>query len=264
MVEKLLKVVQFEQGEIMIGHLFNKLEVVTILTLFLIFSVSGTAQTVKDKNESEIHSGKLLNMFKSGGYTYLEYESAGKKFWAASKTVVANIGDLIEFRKPLTMKDFYSKTLKRKFDQIYFAGLVRVVGEKDQLSMKSMQNMMGHKKIGSAKNPGDIKPGSVKKADDGVTIAECFEKNKELEGTEVLIRAIVVKISMKIKGLNWVHIRDGSGENGSNDITFTTKEVLTPGDLIVVKGKLIMNKDIGSGYVFPVFMEDPEITREKK
>jgi len=237
--------------------------VVVILTLLLIFSIPATAQHGQTDNKAGMHTGKLLQMFKSGGYTYLEYESDGKKYWAASKTVVANIGNIIEFKDPLEMKDFYSKTLKKKFELIYFAGMVRAVGKPGELSMKSMPSMMGHNKMGARKKLIEVEPGSVKKADDGVTIAECFKKQKELEGKEIVIRAIVVKVTMKIKGRNWTHIRDGSGETGSNDITFTTKETLAPGDLIVIKGKLILNKDIGSGYRFTVFLEDPEITKEK-
>ena len=86
------------------------------LIFFLIFTVPVSLLPEKGGDNSRIHSGKLLQMFKSGGYTYLEYESDGEKFWAASKTVVANIGNTIEFRNPLAMKDFYSKSLKRKFD----------------------------------------------------------------------------------------------------------------------------------------------------
>ena len=235
-----------------------------LIISFLIFTVSGATLSAAKKAESASHTGKLLQMFKSGGYTFLEYESEGKKFWVASKMVVANIGNIIEFNNPLEMKDFYSKSLKRKFDLIYFAGMVRAVGKPGELSMKSMQSMMGHKKINPETKVTVVKPGSVKKADKGYTVAECFSQKDALKGKTILIRAIVVKFSPKIKGRNWVHIRDGSGNQGTNDITFTTKETLTPGDIILVKGKLLINKDIGSGYLFPVFMEDPEVIKEKK
>jgi len=243
----------------------NKGSIVTAMLMigFLAFSGSGTELSAENKIEPKIHNGKLLQMFKSGGYTYLEYESDGKKFWAASKMVVANIGNIIEFNNPLEMKDFYSKSLKRKFELIYFAGMVRAVGKPGELSMKSMQSMTGHKKMGTEKKVIVVNAGSVKKADSGYTIAECFSQKDALKGKTILIRAIVVKFSPKIKGRNWVHIRDGSGIAGTNDITFTTKETLTPGDLILVKGILLLNKDIGSGYLFPVFLEDPEVVKEK-
>ncbi len=238
---------------------------ITILVIgFLIFSVSGTELSAEKKAGSASHTGKLLQMFKSGGYTYLEYESEGKKFWAASKMVVANIGNIIEFNNPLVMKDFYSKTLKRKFELIYFAGMVRAVGKSGQQPMSSMQSMKGHKKMNPDTKVIKVNPGSVKKADNGYTIAECYSQKDALKGKTILIRARVVKFSSKIKGRNWIHIRDGSGKSGSNDITFTTKETFVPGDLILIKGTLILNKDIGSGYLFPVFMEDPEVMKEKK
>ena len=236
---------------------------ITILIIgLLIFSISGTKLSAEKKTESASHKGKLLQMFKSGGYTYLEYESEGKKFWAASKMVVANIGNIIEFNNPLVMKDFYSKTLKRKFELIYFAGMVRAVGKTGQQPISSMKSMMGHKEMNPDKKVIKVNPGSVKKADNGYTIAECYSQKDELKGKTILIRARVVKFSTKIKGRNWVHIRDGSGKSGSNDITFTTKETFVPGDLILIKGILILNKDIGSGYLFPVFMEDPEVMKE--
>ncbi|MCK5222497.1 MAG: hypothetical protein KAR14_13005 [Candidatus Aminicenantes bacterium] len=233
-----------------------------LIVAFLIFSVSGVSLSGESKAEPTVHKGKLLQMFKSGGYTYLEYESKGKKHWAASKMVVANVGNIIEFKNPILMKDFYSKTLKRNFDWIYFAGLVRAVGKTGGEPMSSMQSMIGHQKMDGQTKVIEVIPGSVKKADGGITIEECFSKKDELENKIILIRAKVVKFSPKIKGTNWVHIRDGSGKAGTNDITFTTKEMLAPGDMIVIKGKLMLNKDIGSGYKFAVFMEDPEITKE--
>jgi len=240
-----------------------RIAIVAIIVL-LVFAGPAGAMPDKAENPAGIHTGKLLQMFKSGGYTYLEYESGGGKYWAASKTVVANIGDIIEFRQPLVMKDFYSKTLKRRFPLIYFAGMVRSRGTAGKLSVEAMKKMSGHSKFASKGKKVEVKPGSVKKAENGVTVEECFKNKKNLKGKEIILRGIVVKVSTKIKGRNWVHIRDGSGEKGSNDLTFTTKEALDPGDLVLVKGKLILNKDIGSGYKFPVFMEDPEITREEQ
>jgi len=250
----------------MVNSTNNKVNslIILMITGFLIFFVSGADLTGKSNSDPVIHTGKLLQMFKSGGYTYLEYETDGKKFWAASKMVVANIGNIIEFKQPLVMKDFYSKTLKRKFELIYFAGMVRAVGKTGQQPMSSMQSMMGHKKMDPDKKVIIVNAGSVKKADKGFTIAECYSQKDDLKGKTILIRGMVVKFSSKIKGRNWVHIRDGSGKSGTNDITFTTKETLAPGDLILVKGTLIVNKDIGSGYLFPVFMENPVVIKEKK
>lgn len=230
-----------------------------LLVLFLGF---GTLSAGPEAGDG-IHTGKLVQMFKSGGYTYLEYESGGKKYWAASKTVVANVGDIIEFHQPLVMKNFYSKSLKKTFDLIYFAGLVRSAGTPGKLSTGAMNQMTGHGKMMQKGKEIEVKPGSVQKAEGGLTIAECFGKRTELKGKEVVIRGVVTKFSAKIKGKNWVHIRDGSGKDGKNDITFTTLETLAPGETVTLRGILILDKDIGSGYRFPLFLEDPEVIREE-
>ena len=42
------------------------------------------------------------------------------------------------------------------------------------------------------------------------------------ENQEVTVRAKVVKYNGGVMGKNWLHIRDGSGEAGNNDLTVTT------------------------------------------
>ena len=64
-------------------------------------------------------------------------------------------------------------------------------------------------------------------------------------------------------GTNWVHVRDGSGAEGTNDLTVTTKgEVPKVGDTVVVSGPASLNKDFGMGYTYPVMLEDATVTVE--
>ncbi len=233
---------------------------VRLFIVFVIFfSITVSSEYTKSKksdNNQGMYGGKLIKMFNSGGYKYLQYESEGKTWWAASKTVVANIGDIIEFKNPLVMKKFHSRTLNKTFDLIYFAGLVRAVG-KPGSQKKTFHPVQVKKKP-------EIVPGIVKKVAGGFTIGECFDPKSALGNKTILIRAVVVKVSPNIKGKNWIHIRDGSGQPGKNDLTVTTKKSFKPGDIVLVKGKLILNKNIGSGYIFPGFMEEPEISKENK
>jgi hypothetical protein len=241
----------------------NQIFMLLLFTLFCTFQLAGETRGSGTSGVRTVHRGVLLQMFRSGGYTYLEYESEGKIFWAASKAVVANIGDTIEFLNPLLMKEFHSRTLDRTFEQIYFAGSVRAVGKPGETPIEAKPTPMPRTPPQSGRSLPAPQPGIVKKATGVYTIAECFHKEKELGGKNVLIRGVVVKFTPGIKGTNWAHLRDGSGEAGKNDLTFTTGEYLENGDKVLLSGLLVFRKDIGSGYVFPLFMDNPVLTKEK-
>jgi hypothetical protein len=89
----------------------------------------------------------------------------------------------------------------------------------------------------------------IAKADGGKTIAEVFAEKAALAGQKVVIRAKVVKANPNIMGKNWLHVRDGSGSEGTNDLTVTTGgTVPNVGDTVLVKGTVALNKDFGMGY----------------
>jgi hypothetical protein len=62
-----------------------------------------------------------------------------------------------------------------------------------------------------------------------------------------------------------VHVRDGSGTEGKNDLTVTTKS--TPrakvGDLVLVKGVVTTDKDLGMGYKYDVLIENGDVQIEQ-
>ena len=103
----------------------------------------------------------------------------------------------------------------------------------------------------------------ITKAEGGLTVAEVFADPAKLAGQKVTVRGKVVKTNAGIMGTNWVHVRDGSGAEGTNDLTITTKgEVPKVGDTVVVSAPVTLNKDFGMGYVYPVILEDAEVTVE--
>lgn len=101
----------------------------------------------------------------------------------------------------------------------------------------------------------------IAKAEGGRTIAEVFAAKDQLAGQMVAIRGKVVKTNPRIMGRNWLHIRDGSGTEGANDLTVTTAgAVPTVGDTVLVNGTAVLNKDFGMGYTYDVIVEDAEVT----
>jgi hypothetical protein len=78
----------------------------------------------------------------------------------------------------------------------------------------------------------------------------------------VKVRGKVVKYNSGIMGKNWLHIQDGSGAAGSNDLTVTTSANTKVGDTVLVAGVLSANKDFGSGYKYALIVQDAKVTVE--
>jgi len=132
--------------------------------------------------EPQTHKGKVITTMDSGGYTYIEFEEEGKKFWVACPKTPVHVDDMIEFSRGMPMKDFHSKTLNRTFASILFVSYIKVEGSAGPPG-KSMALPKGHIPIGG-KVPREItvKAGSIKKAEGGYTAAECYSMKDSLEG----------------------------------------------------------------------------------
>jgi hypothetical protein len=103
----------------------------------------------------------------------------------------------------------------------------------------------------------------IDKADGGKTIAEVFAEKDQLAGQAVVFRGRIVKTNAGIMGKNWLHVRDGTGAEGSNDLTVTTVDVLpNVGDTVLVSGLLEVDKDFGMGYRYDLIIENAEVTVE--
>ena len=105
----------------------------------------------------------------------------------------------------------------------------------------------------------------IAKADGGKTVAEVYGEKAALTGQPVTVRGKVVKTNAGIMGKDWVHVRDGSGEEGTNDLTVTSaagSALPNVGDLVVVVGTVAVDKDFGMGYQYPVLVEEATITVE--
>ena len=100
-------------------------------------------------------------------------------------------------------------------------------------------------------------------AQDTIKVEEVFAKKDVLNGKMVTVKGEVVKFNSGIMGKNWVHIRDGSGKPGTNDLTATTQDTVNIGDKVIVTGTLAVGKDFGAGYMYDAIIEDASITPAK-
>jgi len=77
------------------------------------------------------------------------------------------------------------------------------------------------------------------------------------------VRGKVVKYTPDVLGKNWIHLRDGSGSAADNthDVLVTTKNQTKIGDVVVAKGVVHTDKDLGSGYSYKVLIEDATLLK---
>jgi len=115
-----------------------------------------------------------------------------------------------------------------------------------------------------ARPVGEIDLAGITKAEGGKNVFEVFTEKSELANQKVSVRGKVVKTNAGIMNKDWLHVRDGSGEEGKNDLTVTTTSKPLPnvGDTVVVTGTVTLDKDFGMGYQYPVLLEDAEVAIE--
>ena len=93
-------------------------------------------------------------------------------------------------------------------------------------------------------------------------MAEIIAGRKDLAGEQVMVRGKVVKFLPQIMGKNWLHLQDGSGSEGTNDLTVTTMTTVKVGDLVLVSGVVSIDRDFGYGYEYEVLLENAKVTVE--
>ena len=200
---------------------------------------------------ANILSGKVTEIINVTGYTYAEVNIGKKIVWAAGPVTPLKIGDKISFSAGMPMKNFHSKSMKRDFSVLYFVG--RFITGNETPGKASSHSQYKHKTISKP-----IK--GIKKVKDGFSIAEIYAGKENLKGKKLRVRGKVTKFTANVMGKNWLHIRDSST---LQDLTVTTKDTVAIDDVMIVEGKLELNKDFSYGYVYPVILLDAKIIKEK-
>ena len=80
----------------------------------------------------------------------------------------------------------------------------------------------------------------------------------------VSLNARVIKINKAIMGRNWITLQDGTGTAPDNKLLATSQEVVSPGDLVTVKGTVSTDIDLGYGYKYKVLLEEATFSPAQK
>jgi len=220
---------------------------------------SSYAEQKKTEEELTQHvpstiDGRISNIVNVTGYTYVEVETGDDKVWAAVPSTPVNIGEEVSFSTGIAMQDFYSKTLQRNFQVIYFVD--HFITDSGATSMNEAASAAhGQMSQKAAAEP----TREISKVERGHTIAEIHARKVELNGETIRVRGQVTKFTAGVLGKNWIHIRDSST---ADDLTVTTDATVVINDVVIIDGKLELDTDYGYGYVYPVILEDASVTKE--
>lgn len=228
--------------------------VLAVLAYSIVFGFLG--QSVSGQgSEGFAANVEVLETMNGGGYTYVRVKTESGVVWAAGPQAEVKVGDRVNLADGMLMSDFHSETLDRTFDEIYFVGGIEVVGGATAAPAVAAAH-------GASDSPAETKIGSIEKPEGGSTIAELYAGKADLAGKQVLVRGRVIKYTANIMGHNWIHIQDGTGESGTNDLTVTTDGTAKIGDLVLIRGTAATDKDFGAGYSYELIIEEATVEVE--
>ena len=207
--------------------------------------------------EGQRITGTVVSTSDVAGYTYVQVDTDDGIIWAAAPRTPVQEGDIVLLPDGAPMAGFYSSSLERRFDMIYFASSMQV----------HRSGAAGTMDLGEHCPPGlnaaDVDVSDIEPAAGGLTVAQILERKADLAGKQVSLRGKVVKCSPGILGKTWIHLRDGSlGPDGVADVTITTQAMAAVGDTLLVQGTVGLDKDFGYGYRYDLLIEDASITSE--
>ncbi len=214
---------------------------------------TGTSEATAVENDTTTNSNKVIvkEVLQASAYTYLRVTENDLEAWMAVNKMDVKVGDELYYNEAYPMKDFKSKDLDRFFETILF---VQEISDKPIAAKAQMQASDPHQQ-GMQKpivNKADIK---IEAVAGGITIAELYKNRAQYAGTKVLLRGKAIKVNNGIMGQNWVHLQDGTDDNGNFDLTVTTQESVTVGDVATFEGMVVLNKDFGAGYSYELIIE---------
>ncbi len=223
---------------------------VVFFSLNIINVATNVAYAQPDMGASKIQ-GAVTEIINVSGYTYAEVNTGSNKVWAAGPTTELKTGDTVAFLTKMPMKDFHSESMNRDFPLIYFISSFITDTDKQAshpkpLVQPKIQQMQDYLQ-------------GIAKVEGGNNIAEVHAEKDKLKGEIIQVRGKVTRFSAEILGKNWLHIQDGSS---LDDLTITTDGTVDVGNVVIIKGKLELDKDFGHGYVFPLIVQNAKVTKE--
>lgn len=208
--------------------------------------------TVQQQAQSRQIRGTVVETLEAKGFTYARLQTDGGDEWIVLPTTTLTAGQKLEVTGQMVTEKFVSKSLGRTFDKVTF---VEVEGGAPHGEMPAEEANVPVQSAPEAK-AAEAKPAAAKAAGAAKSVSEVLAARASLGDQTVVVRGKVAKSLNGIMGKNWVHLREGS-----DDLTFTTDEVVKVGDVVTLQGVVRLDKDFGAGYKYAMIIEDARVVR---
>ncbi|MBE0495063.1 MAG: hypothetical protein IBX45_01500 [Campylobacterales bacterium] len=194
-------------------------------------------------SEAKIHEAQVKQVLHAGSYTYYGIQSGERNYWVVTPRSALPVGAWMRFKEEIAMPSYESKALGQTFEDVIFTS---------DFQYRTLEDEAKHLAFITEK------VATSPFAQEGtLSVQEAQEKRNTLAGKTIQLRAKVVKVSQNIMGRNWVHLQDGTGMGDEvGRIVATSSETPSVGAIVVAKGKVSVDKDFGSGYVYAIILEE--------
>jgi len=190
-----------------------------------------------------IHEAQIKHVVHAGSYTYLGVKSGEREYWVVTSPVNLPVETWIRFKEEVATPYYESKALGQRLEDVVFTS-----------SLEYRSHLDERQHLAYITEKVAVSPYQAKGT---VSIQEAQEGRKGFAGKTIEIRAKVVKVSQNILGRNWVHLQDGTGSGEEiGRIVATSSALPKVGEIVRAKGKVSVDKDFGSGYVYAIVLEE--------
>jgi len=228
-----------------------------VLVLILMVSCKNDTKT-KIENTAEIHKVIAQEVLNVKGYSYVRFLEDGMEIWIAAPTTDVKVGETYYFGKSMEMKNFKSNELDKTFETLYF--IDKISNTEEGITQPQLSSQVSGKN-GSKRAIVEKKNIAIEASENTISIEELFKNKEKYNNQTVRLKGEVTKYNPAIMDINWFHIQDGTAFNEKYDLTATTEDEVNLGDIVTFEGKVILNKNFGSGYVYDVLIENATILK---
>lgn len=227
--------------------------------LFLAILVSCNNGTKRPDNLAPTaHMVTAGEVIQTSNYTYVMVNEDGKDYWLAISSAEIKEGETYYWSIGDVMQNFKSRELNRTFAEIWF-----VQDFTDKPITAGAPAQAPSKSLAGRQTAPEQTGITVAKAPGGVTIAELFAGRTGFSGKKVKVAGQVVRFSPAIMNRNWVHIQDGTRDGDNYDLTLTTTDTVSVGQVVTFEGVVSLNKDFGAGYLYDLIIEQATQIRQQ-
>lgn len=203
----------------------------------------------------EMREVVIKELVPTSKYIYAKVKEGEKLYWIATQKQELEIGTPYLFNESLLKTQFESKEFDRIFDTLF---LVNTLVPKDHgiIAGTFHDNHRSNGKIATLKKVNvDQDSTSIFMGD--VLIADLINNPEKYAGNEVVIRGECTKVNANILDRNWLHMKDGSKDD--YDLVITSEEEIQKSAKIAVRATVRLNVDFGSGYSYPILLENGRV-----